>query len=111
MKKKNIILGSLAISGVSAAFAVGLWFMKNNENGSYKQEALSVLEARKADEEATKHFKAFSTFKELVEADISEEEFHEVIKLDQFQHINFSFSSVKSNLHTGIIWSIDHSEP
>jgi len=50
MKKKNIILGSLAISGVSAAFAVGLWFMKNNENGSYKQEALSVLEARKADE-------------------------------------------------------------
>jgi hypothetical protein len=38
-----------------------------------------------ADEEATKHFKAFSTFKELVEADISEEEFHEVIKLDEFQ--------------------------
>ena len=38
-----------------------------------------------ADEEATKHFKVFSTFKELVETDISEEEFHEVIKLDEFQ--------------------------
>jgi len=50
MKKKNIILGSLVLSGVSVAFAVGMWFMKNNENGSYKQEALSVLEARKADE-------------------------------------------------------------
>ena len=50
MKKKNIILGSLAFTGVSAAFAIGMWLMKNDETASYKQEALSVLEARKADE-------------------------------------------------------------
>ena len=38
------------------------------------------------DEEATKHFKTFSTFKEVFETDISEDEFHQVIQLDEFQN-------------------------
>jgi hypothetical protein len=50
MKKKNIILGSLALTGVSVAFTVGMWLMKNDGTASYKQESLSILEARKADE-------------------------------------------------------------
>jgi hypothetical protein len=38
------------------------------------------------DEEATKHFKTFSTFKEVFESDISDDEFHQVIQLDEFQN-------------------------
>lgn len=50
MKKQYIILGSVALSGLTLAISAALGLFSTNNLASYKQEELSILEARKADE-------------------------------------------------------------
>jgi len=50
MKKQNIILGTIALSGLAVAISAAFGLFNSNNLASYKQEELSILEARKADE-------------------------------------------------------------
>jgi hypothetical protein len=52
MKKKNIFLGSLLLSGLAATITTGLWFFNNSESSTYKQKSLSFLNEQKSDEAA-----------------------------------------------------------
>lgn len=50
MKKQTIIFGSLLVGGIASAVVYGLDVFNSNTESSYKQEELSILQARKADE-------------------------------------------------------------
>lgn len=50
MKKQTIIFGSLLLGGIASAVVYGLDVFNSNTESSYKQEELSILQARKADE-------------------------------------------------------------
>jgi hypothetical protein len=50
MKKQTVIFGGLLLGGIASAVAYGLDMLNSNAKSTYKQEELSILQARKADE-------------------------------------------------------------
>jgi hypothetical protein len=50
MKKQTILFGTLLIGGIASVITFGLDIFKSSDESIYKQEELSLLQARKADE-------------------------------------------------------------
>ena len=50
MKKQTIIFGTLLLGGIASAITYSLDVFNSSVGSTYKQEELSIMQARKADE-------------------------------------------------------------